>query len=391
MKKNLFISDFSLVNALGANNDDVMKNLLLGSQHGFSLDKELLRDGDIYVADVAQELPSLADYERHWHSRNNQLALLAVEQIRQSVKQAVAAVGSDRIAVIVGTSTSGINEGEMAMLAKQTSGQFPDEFDYRVQEMFNLADFIAHELALTGVTYTISTACSSSAKAFKTAQEFIDNGLCDVVIVGGVDSLCGMTVNGFNALQSTSAGICQPSSATRDGINIGEAAALCILQKNRGSIRLLGVGESSDAHHMSAPHPEGEGAITAMKMALQQANLNAEDVDYINLHGTATPKNDEMEAKAVAHVFGTNVACSSSKGMIGHTLGAAGATEIGLCWLLLNQGDSYAPHCWDNIIDESIPALNLVKVGDKSAHKLMKCLSNSFAFGGNNVSVLIGL
>lgn len=391
MNKKLFISDFSLINALGSNNTEIMNNLLLGSQDGFSLNKERLNEGDIYIADVSADLPSLLAYDKHWHSRNNQLALLAIEQIRASIQQLVETVGKHRIAIVVGTSTSGINEGELAMLAKSTADEFPEAFDYRVQEMFNLADFIAHELTLTGLTYTISTACSSSAKAFKTAQEFIDNGLCDAAIVGGVDSVCGMTVNGFSALQSTSSGICQPSSENRDGINIGEAAALCILQKDKGDIRLLGVGESSDAHHMSAPHPEGEGAITAMKQALHQANIDASDVDYLNLHGTATRKNDDMEARAVASVFGTSIACSSSKGMIGHTLGAAGATEVGLCWLILSQGDSYAPHCWDNVIDESMPALNLVKIGEKSASQITKCLSNSFAFGGNNVSVLIGL
>lgn len=391
MNKKLFISDFSLINALGSNNTEIMNNLLLGSQDGFNLNKERLNEGDIYIADVLTELPSLSTYDKHWQSRNNQLALLAIEQIRESIQQLIDTVGKNRIAVVVGTSTSGINEGELAMQVKETAGEFPKEFDYRVQEMFNLADFIAHELALSGLTYTISTACSSSAKAFKTAQEFIDNGLCDAAIVGGVDSICGMTINGFNALQSTSSGICQPSSATRDGINIGEAAALCVLQKNKGDICLLGVGESSDAHHMSAPHPEGEGAITAMKQALKQASLQPSDVDYLNLHGTATRKNDDMEAKAVANVFGTETACSSSKGMIGHTLGAAGATEIGFCWLLLKQGDAYAPHCWDNMIDNSMPALNLVKIGEKSVSKITTCLSNSFAFGGNNVSVLIGL
>lgn len=391
MNTNLFISDFALINALGNNKTEIMNNLLLGSQAGFSLNTERLNEGDIYIADVSTPLPSLSTYDKHWRSRNNQLALLAIEQIRESIEQLIETVGNHRIAIVVGTSTSGINEGELAMLAKETSGEFPDGFDYRVQEMFNLADFIAHELTLSGLTYTISTACSSSAKAFKTAQEFIDNGLCDAAIVGGVDSVCGMTVNGFSALQSTSTGICQPSSDTRDGINIGEAAALCILQKDKGEIRLLGVGESSDAHHMSAPHPEGEGAITAMQQALSQGNVKAGDVDYLNLHGTATRKNDDMEARAVTSVFGTSIACSSSKGMIGHTLGAAGATEIGLCWLLLTQGDSYAPHCWDNVIDETMPALNLVKIGEKSPTKITTCLSNSFAFGGNNVSVLIGL
>jgi len=390
MKNTLFISDFGLVNALGATSTQVRDNLLLGSQHGFSLNKQLLNEGDIYVADVKVDMPDMAAYPVSFRSRNNQLALLAIEQIRAQVTEVVELVGRDRIAVVVGTSTSGIREGEQAM-ASLVDDAFPETFDYSVQEMFNLAEFVAEELALSGLAITLSTACSSSAKAFATAQEFVDNDLCDAVIVGGVDAICGMTINGFSALQSTSAGICQPSSVNRDGINIGEGAALCLLRKDAGQIKLLGVGESSDAHHMSAPHPEGEGAEVAMRRALAQGNTQANEVDYINLHGTATPKNDEMESMAVSRVFGDKTPCSSSKGMIGHTLGAAGATEVGLCWLLFNQDRLLAPHRWDNAVDESMPGLNWVDVGTKSDREITRCLSNSFAFGGNNVSVLIGL
>ena len=260
-----------------------------------------------------------------------------------------------------------------------------------MQEMFNLADFIADDIGVQGPVFTISTACSSSAKAFVTAKELIVSGVIDAAIVGGVDSLCGMTVNGFSALDSTSASLCQPSSNNRDGINLGEAAALCILRKDKGQIKLLGCGESSDAHHMSAPHPEGEGAITAMKQAILAAELASSDIDYINLHGTATKKNDAMEAIAVNKVFGHLTPCSSVKGMIGHTLGAAGATEIGLCWLMMqNDNRTYIPHCWDGVIDNDVPELALTKVGQYSSSKINNCLSNSFAFGGNNVSIIIG-
>jgi len=391
MKKTLFISDFGLANALGNTTAQVRSNLLAGSQQGFTLSKDLLNDGDIYVADVKDAMPNMAAYPIKWRSRNNQLALLAIEQIRAQVTELANMVGNDRIAVVVGTSTSGIREGEQAMKALQQHGELPVDYDYSVQEMFNLAEFVAQELALTGLAITLSTACSSSAKAFATAQELVDHGLCDAAIVGGVDAICGMTINGFSALQSTSSGICQPSSVNRDGINIGEGAALCVLRQDQGQVKLLGVGESSDAHHMSAPHPEGEGAEVAMRNALSQGNTQASQVDYINLHGTATPKNDEMESLAVSRVFGTKTPCSSSKGMIGHTLGAAGATEVGLCWLLFNQQELLAPQLWDKAIDPAIPTLNWVDVGTKSATKINRCLSNSFAFGGNNVSVLIGL
>ncbi len=398
MKETLYINDFALVNALGSDKNTIKSKLLAGSQSGLSRVENLLLEGAITVADVNESLPSLSDRPKHLQSRNNQLAALALEQIKKQAQALIEKLGADRVAIIVGTSTSGISEGEQAMQVLQQQGEFPEHYDYRQQEIYNLAEFISEELATTGICLTISTACSSSAKAFKTASEIIDAGMADAAIVGGVDTLCGMTINGFHALNSTSAGICQPSSVNRDGINIGEAAALAILTKENSasstSVRLLGVGESSDAHHMSAPHPEGHGAIVAMQNALAEANFNASDVDYINLHGTATPKNDAMEAAAVADVFGNEIPCSSSKGLIGHTLGAAGATEVGLCWLLLSGNESerhaYAPQVWDHVIDESMPALNIVGIGDKKATPIRSCLSNSFAFGGNNVSVLIG-
>jgi len=400
MKETLYINDFALVNTLGSDKSSIKKNLLAGSQSGLSRIDDLLLEGPITVADVNVALPSLADRAKHLQSRNNQLALLALDQIKSQAQTLINTLGKDRVAIVVGTSTSGISEGEQAMQALQSQGEFPPQYDYRQQEIYNLAEFISDELATTGICLTISTACSSSAKAFKTANEIIAAGMADAAIVGGVDTICGMTINGFHALNSTSSDICQPSSANRDGINIGEAAALAILSKEKTNgatnVRLLGVGESSDAHHMSAPHPEGQGAIVAMKSALAQANFSASDVDYINLHGTATPKNDAMEATAVEQVFGRETPCSSSKGLIGHTLGAAGATEVGLCWLLLMANDQQdsrelAPQVWDHVIDETMPALNIVAIGDKSATPIRSCLSNSFAFGGNNVSVLIGV
>jgi len=399
MKDTLYINNFALVNALGSDINTIKKNLFSGSQAGLSRVDNLLLEGPITVADVNVTLPSLSDKPKHLQSRNNQLAALALVQIKEQALALINKLGADRVAIIVGTSTSGISDGENAMQALQQQGEFPEQYDYRQQEIYNLAEFISAELETSGICLTISTACSSSAKAFKTASEIISAGMADAAIVGGVDTLCGMTINGFHALSSTSSGICQPSSANRDGINIGEAAALAILTKDKSAsssnIRLLGVGESSDAHHMSAPHPEGHGAIVAMQNALAQADFDTCDVDYINLHGTATPKNDAMEAVAVEQVFGKETPCSSSKGLIGHTLGAAGATEVGLCWLLLSndneEDNKYAPQVWDQVVDETMPALNIVAVGDKKSTAIRSCLSNSFAFGGNNVSVLIGL
>jgi len=387
----IFLSDFALVNPLGSNLSDIKNNMLLGKRDGLVQNESFPNEGSLFVGAVTTVLPELQDKAKHFNTRNNQLAKLALQSLQAEVDDLKSTTSTDRIGVIVGTSTSGIYEGENAVKVELATKHFPDDYDYRKQEMFNLAEFIADDLGLKGPAFTISTACSSSAKAFVTAKELIHAGVIDAAIVGGVDALCGMTVNGFSALDSTSSGLCQPSSINRDGINLGEAAALCVLRKDKGQIKLLGCGESSDAHHMSAPHPEGEGAVTAMNQAIDSAGILPSDVDYINLHGTATQKNDAMEAIAVNALFGSDTPCSSVKGMIGHTLGAAGATEIGLCWLMMQDNNQYfIPHCWDNDKDPSLAEIALTQIGQQSKKPFKYCLSNSFAFGGNNVSILIG-
>ncbi|WP_339724028.1 beta-ketoacyl-[acyl-carrier-protein] synthase family protein [uncultured Paraglaciecola sp.] len=386
---NIYINDFGLINALGDNLEQISQNLFAGSQQGFVERADILLDATVFVAEVASELPAVDTYPKHFRSRNNQLALQAYQQIAETVESLKEKYSEQRLGVILGTSTSGIAQGESAMAVKQESGQFPVDYDYRVQEMSNVAEFISLVAGLSGVCMTISTACSSSAKTFITATELIRAGVIDAAIVGGVDSLCAMTVNGFSALESTSSGICKPSSVNRDGINIGEGAALAVISGDKSDLRLFAGGESSDAHHMSAPHPEGRGAIDAMQQALEKAQLSSQQIDYINLHGTATPKNDSMEAIAVAGLFSHQPFVSSSKGSIGHTLGAAGATELGFCCLVLRQ-QKLAPHVWDNEVDPELPSLNWVKSSADNKSEIRYCLSNSFAFGGNNVSLIVG-
>lgn len=390
MRDPLYINAWGLLNPLGKSCSEVAENLFAGSQQGFVLRDDLLHQDSIYVAQVSSELTDLSDFPRHFQSRNNQLAFQAYQQIAAAVEQLKQQYSVERIGVILGTSTSGISQGEQAMLAKQENNAFPEHYDYRQQEMSNVAEFICHLAKLDGYALTISTACSSGGKTFVTAGDMIHAGLLDAVIVGGVDSLCGMTVNGFSALESTSAGICQPSSVNRDGINIGESAALAVLSRQKSHLRFLAGGESSDAYHMSAPHPEGQGALDAMNQALEKAKLEPEQIDYINLHGTATPKNDLMEAIAVSKLFPHQPFVSSSKGNVGHTLGAAGATELAFCCLALEQ-QKLAPHVWDKIVDPDIPQLNWVDDVNASDSLIRYCLSNSFAFGGNNVSLIIGL
>jgi 3-oxoacyl-[acyl-carrier-protein] synthase-1 len=392
--KPVYIHGCGIINALGHDQNSVRNNLLNGYLQGVHPWDKKINGKDVYVGQIDYELPSVPTHLQIFDCRNNQLILAVLSQLQAEVDALFSWAAKSRIAIILGSSTSGILEGEDALIYRHSSGNYPAHFHYRQQEIGTCAIFLREFLGLTGPAMTVSTACSSSAKVFATAQRMMQAGLCDAAIVGGADSLCQLTVNGFSALESVSAGRCNPMSLNRDGINIGEAAALYVLRREESDITLLGVGESSDAHHMSAPEPGGSGAIAAMRAALQSAGLDAAQISYINLHGTATPLNDAMESIAVSTVFGSGVPCSSTKPMTGHTLGAAGATEVGICYLCLTTGQQSSPlpvHVWDGQPDPSIPSLNLVKPGMTiPVTSGTAFLSNSFAFGGNNASVIIG-
>ena len=253
------------------------------------------------------------------------------------------------------------------------------------------AEFAARYPKLTGLRYTISTACSSSAKAFASAWRLLAADRCDAAIVGGVDSLCQLTLNGFDALESLAPDRCNPFSANRRGINIGEGACVFIVSKVPAAVRLAGVGESSDGFHISSPDPSGRGAEAAIRAALALAGAQPDAVGYVNLHGTATPKNDEMESQVMARVFGLEVPCSSTKSLVGHTLGAAGALELGFCWLLLadaNVERRLPAHAWDGARDRALPPINLIENTTRWERDLF--VSNSFAFGGSNAAVAVG-
>ena len=394
IKPTVYINSCGIVNALGNSRQKVLDNLLAGNTAGVVPWETKIQDKTVYVGKVDAVLPAVPENLSIFDCRNNRLMLSALSQIENEVERLKQRYPLDRIAVVIGSSTSGILEGENALEQKTKSGHFPKLFHYRQQEIGTPALFLRSYLGLTGLAYTVSTACSSSAKVFANARRLIKSGQCDAAIVGGIDSLCRLTVNGFSSLESVSAGRCNPMSANRDGINIGEAAALFIITQEESEIALLGVGESSDAHHMSAPHPEGIGAIQAMEAALAEAAMDRTEVAYINMHGTATPLNDAMESIAINHVFGSKIPVSSTKPLVGHTLGAAGATEVGFCWLLLgdgNPGGRLPPHVWDGVVDDKIAAITLVKPGDNVAISSGTAfLSNSFAFGGNNASVIIG-
>lgn len=322
--------------------------------------------------------------------RIDRLIDLALAQIMPTLSD-FSDVINTRIAVVIGTSTSGVHDGERARATYDKTNIWPSDFLYADQELATPSHYIAKKLNALGPCYSISTACTSSAKALISAKALLKADLADVVICGGVDSLCKLTLNGFDALASLSADVCKPFSDERNGINIGEGAALFVMSKRapkEGGVAFLGGGESSDAHHISAPDPSGKGARTAMVKALDNANLSPNDIDYINAHGTATVKNDEMEALAINNVFGNKTPLSSSKHLTGHTLGAAGAVEAGICWLLLKGKGKVALPFNDCKTRDDLANINLVE--HLNFLELKYCLSNNFAFGGNNASIILG-
>lgn len=379
---------------LGETKQQVWQNLTTGNKSGMRWRHDLHNEQQaVVVGEVLAKLPETSDWPAIYRTRNNQLAAHAYQQIKAEVEQVKLAFGANRIAVIIGTSTSGIAEGEQALqqAVTTTNSKINSDYHYLSQQMSAPADFLAWLAQVEGPRYAISTACSSSGRALMSARNLLLADLADAVIVGGVDSLCKLTINGFSALASISAGFCQPFATDRDGITIGEGAALFVMRKQAGGIQLVGAGASSDAHHMSAPHPEGAGAIQAITQACKQANISPQQLDYINLHGTATPLNDSMESTALAQLKLNHIASSSSKSLTGHTLGAAGAIEAAFCWLTLsdfNQNHFLIPHCVDAEIDPNLAPLNFVKLGQQK--KVQYCLSNSFAFGGNNVALILG-
>lgn len=339
---------------------------------------------------VDGSLPGMLDRDVRWRSRNNALLRLALDPIRGRVDDAIARFGAARVAVVIGTSTSGIGESERANAWRRDHGDWPDAFHYAQQEIGAPSAYVAFESGACGPAYTVSTACSSGAKALAAAARLLRAGFADAVVCGGADSLCGFTVAGFSALESVSPARCNPFSRHRNGINIGEGAALFVMTREPGPVRLAGWGESSDAHHMSAPDPSARGAIAAIDEALRRADLHAQALDYVNLHATATPLNDAMEGRALAAI-GIDAPCSGTKPLTGHTLGAAGAIEAAICWTTLadNPAQALPPHWWDGEADAGVPQPRLIAPGETSARPLRHALSLSFAFGGSNAALLL--
>jgi 3-oxoacyl-[acyl-carrier-protein] synthase-1 len=383
----LFIQAYGVTCALGQGKVAVARRLFAGRDDALTLRNDLVPGRSITVGAVHGDPPPVPDVATHLDCRNNRLMLTALEEIRDAVAAAVARHGADRLAVVCGTSTSGIAEAEAALAAYRRDGRWPVGFHYQRQEAGNLGRFVALALGLQGPAYTIATACSSSGKVFASGRRLIHAGLADAVVVGGADTLCGMTLGGFSALEALSATRCNPFSVSRDGITIGEGSAAFLLAREPGSVEVLGVGETSDAHHPTAPDPAGRGAKVAIEIALREARLAPADIGYVNLHGTATPLNDAMESRVIAGMFDSATPCSSTKGMTGHMLGATGGVEAAFLCLSLADG-RLPPHVWDGQVDTALPRLNFVNAGLTFAGGAM--LSNSFGFGGSNVALLLG-
>jgi 3-oxoacyl-[acyl-carrier-protein] synthase-1 len=335
------------------------------------------------------------------------LCKTALEQIRVAVEQALARWGPQRIGVCVGSCDNGTEWSRSAHEIFFTSGAFPAGYDLRLQGAAFPAEYAACYFGAAGPVLALATACASSATAIIRGAELIAAGVCDAVIAGGADIASDTVMLGFAALEAVSPELTNPFSKNRKGINLGDGAAFFVLSREKledPGIVLAGYGESADAHHMTSPHPEGQGAIQAMAAALSGISRNAgrknskPEISYVNLHGTGTFLNDKAEALAMAAVFGTNQpAASSSKPVTGHTLGAAGALELALCWGVLEKaaaGKTALPlHCWDGVRDEEIPALRLYDTdmgGLAVTEEIRYCMSNSFAFGGCNVSLILG-
>ena len=391
----LVISRFSVVNSLGRGSESMLRALREKRSGlapcGFETARIDTYVGPVPELDEFRVRPDLQDYD----CRNNRLAQLCLEQ-DEFAKEIAAArdrYGAGRIGLYLGTSTSGLHTTELAYRRRDPkTGALPADYRYaKTQNAYSLGEFVRRYLGLAGPGFVVSSACSSSAKVLGNAARMIAAGICDAAVVGGADSLCLMTLYGFHSLGLTSPGPCRPYDVDRDGISIGEGGGFALLERaervESGAIQLLGVGESSDAYHMSTPHPEGLGARMAMQQALDSAGLEPSDIDYVNLHGTATRSNDASEDKAVFEVFGRQTPCSSTKGATGHLLGAAGITEAIISILAIEDG-LIPGSANTRSVD---PALKCNYLLENRQAKVARALTNSFGFGGSNCSLVLGV
>ena len=384
------IAAYASHSALGRTNDTIASALSTAHAPGMQEQAGYLISGQsLMLGTVLGELPAIPEHLSAHNSRNNALLLSTLHEIAAQVQAVLAQVGPERFGIVMGTSTSGLDEAD-----HKVSGQDQGTWRYPMQELGDPARFLQRYLKTTGPAYTISTACSSSARALISACRMLKSGMCAAVLCGGADTLCRMPINGFNALELVSDELCAPFAQERKGITIGEGAGLMLLTTDQNiprtsKLSVVGYGESSDAYHVSAPEPEGKGAEAAMHMALTQAGLTPTDLGYVNLHGTASKMNDQAEATVMHRLCGPQTPCSSTKYLTGHTLGASGIVELCLCALTLERDLPLVPQDFStNHLDPTLPEFGLIT--QKGQHlKRPYVMSNAFAFGGNNTSVIL--
>ena len=387
MRTHVYLNDLGILNAQAEGKAAVMQEILSGRRSGFT-SREI--DGTSYPVAMCSRYLQDPGY-----LKTNRLIYFlskACEQIRPSVEAQIQKYGRKRIGVILGSTDNGSEQALHALKVFYENGAYPKGYQLEKQQAHYPVDFVKNYFGLESVATSISTACTSSAGAIILAHKLLQAGIVDAVIAGGADVVSDSVLKGFISLGAVDTNLNNPFSKNRHGINLGEGAALFIISKEPvldHPVRLAGYGESSDAHHMTAPDPKGAGAQTAMKKALSDSGLRT--VDYINLHGTGTDLNDAMESWATCRVFPEMPITSSSKPMVGHTLGAAGAMELGFCWLVLskyNKNKRLPPHVWDGDSDAALPTMNFA-LDSNSNNRIDSCMSNSFAFGGCNVSIII--
>ncbi len=379
------ITGYACLNALGGTREEILSALREGRTGLRPPDEPLAFE--TAVGAVGAPLPELEGALAPWSTRLARMAAALIVPLDAPLRRARERWRAERIGVILGTSTAGAETTERAFKDAVAHGTLPTDYDFRRQHTFGAVLHVVEALAgVRGPAWMISTACTSSAKPFASARRLIDAGVLDAAIVGGFDTLCAMTLTGFHALGALDARPCRPFASDRRGISIGEGGALALVERDgEGRVLVEGVGETSDAYHISAPHPEGAGALAAMEAALREAGRAPAEVDHVNAHGTGTTLNDRAEAGAIATLLGREVPVVSTKGFTGHTLGAAGAIEVAFSAYAIEEG-WIPPSLHADPLDPEIP-LNVRT--ETTAGRFRRVLSNSFAFGGNNVSVLL--
>jgi 3-oxoacyl-[acyl-carrier-protein] synthase I len=390
VKKNIWLSAPGLICCAGRNRNELYDSCLSGYQGGMVMRDLSGTGGKFPVGLIPGELPKVVFPPEAYAGGTRIIRIIdaALEQIRPEIEKAVTKYGRDKIGVCLGSCDNGSEGSLLAHQALLAQGAFPEDYSLRFQSASFPAEFIAGKFGISGPVFAVATACAGGASAIIRGAELIRSGVCGAVIAGGADVVSETVLAGFHSLEAISDSLTNPFSKNRKGINLGEGAAFFLLDSDTNSaVELLGAGESADAYHMTAPGTDGAGPAKAIRAALVDAGLARGQIGYINLHGTGTELNDKAEGLAMKAVFDKIPPISSTKPVTGHTLGAAGALEAAICWMVLTEQRGLPVHCWDGVRDEEIPVF---PVGGDSQKAPSICMSNSFAFGGCNVSLILG-